>query len=395
YGAPFIWTGKGCQSTCLFCGGSALGHKALFSRTGYSYRPFEQVLHDMEVLGRWSGGSFMFDFDPVTDPGKREYYKTLFERLPKKRYHVAFYCWSLPDDEFIDLLAATFRSCVIGIDAQTYSEPLRARLARTAWIKPFASDDALEHALTVCRSHPNCAVAMYGIVGLATETADDVRRSEQWIGHLLDGYGDVFYELQTTPLSIEPGALMAYNPDKYGMTALRKTFEDYYEFTRLQYFRDAGFHEAPYDPDLPHPYGVHQKQDAPDRVWHDFHRIQKTIDDRILEIHNRQAIESLRIEADRVLLTLRNRTAYQDVWRLVPWAAQEAIGRGLPLVEVDASRAWINVPHRDAIAADERLTWMGGQIDSIAAAVRSRRVELRLPDAPQHLWGALEAACLV
>ncbi len=392
YNAPFVWTGKGCQSTCLYCGGSALGHKTLFGRTGYAYRPLDQTIHDMEVLGRWSGDVIMFDFDPVTDPSKREYYRELMEQLPRGRFHVAFYCWSLPDDAFIEQVARTFRSCIIGIDAQTYSEPLRERLARTAWIKPFASDEALGHAVETCSRLPNCAVAMYGIVGLATETADDVAHAERFLAQLLDRYGDAFYELEVTPLSIEPGALMAHNPDKYGMVALRRSFDDYLVFTGLQYHRDAGFHEAPFGPGLPHPFGVHQKVDAPDRVWHDYRRLKALLAERRDARIDRAAVESLRIEDARVVLQLRNRSVYQDVWRLVPWAASEALARGIPIVEVDATAAFVNVPAREALALDERFAWAADQIRAIAEAIASGRLRIKISGAAGQRWGALSDA---
>ena len=48
--APFVWTGKGCRSACSYCSGSAYGHKKLFGRTGFQYRPVEEVLSDIQAL---------------------------------------------------------------------------------------------------------------------------------------------------------------------------------------------------------------------------------------------------------------------------------------------------------------------------------------------------------
>ncbi|MBM3266576.1 MAG: cobalamin-dependent protein [Candidatus Sericytochromatia bacterium] len=389
YNAPYVWTGKGCQSTCLYCGGSALGHKTLFGRTGYAYRPPEQTIRDMEVLGRWSGDVVMFDFDPVTDPTRREYYRQLMRQLPRGRFHVAFYCWSLPDDEFIAEAAATFRSCLIGIDAQTYSEPLRARLARRAWIKPFASDADLDHAVATCQGLPNCAVAMYGIVGLATETADDVARAEEFLKRLLDRYGEAFHELEITPLSIEPGALLARDPAKYGMVALRNTFDDYLAFTRFQYHLGAGFHEAPFEPGLPHPFGVHRAGDAPDRVWRDYRRLKALIGTRREALANAAAYEALSIGAEGIALTLRNRSVYQDVWRLIPWAAGEALDRGLPRVEVAAALAHVNVPAAPVLTLDERFAWARAQLARIREAIAAGHLELRIRGSEGQRWGAL------
>jgi hypothetical protein len=388
--APFVWTGKGCRSACLFCAGSALGHRRLFGRTGYFYRPLEEVLHDIEALAPWTGGAFLFDFDPVTDPDRGRYYLELFRALPRRRYHAIFHCWSLPGLAFLEELANTFATCLVSFDAQTYSEPLRQRLAARNWIKPFAANASLEEHLAFCRGRPNVACGLYGILGLATETADDVARSEAWIDHLLREYIDVFAELQITPLSIEPGSLVDRDPDKYGMVALRRSFDDYMEFTRLAYRRSAGFHEAPYDPALPHPFGLHLAGDRPDRVYRDFRRLKAGIEGALNRRAEERAWQSLQVGPEEVRLTLRNRSLFQDDWRLVAWAASVALGERLRRVVVEAGEAWMFVPPLAVLELDEAFEWVASRLPGIRRALEEGRLDIEIRGRPGQIWGAWE-----
>ncbi|MEB3238534.1 MAG: cobalamin-dependent protein [Candidatus Sericytochromatia bacterium] len=386
---PFVWTGKGCRSTCLYCAGSALGHKRLFNRTGYVYRPIDQVIHDMEVLSPWSGGSFLFDFDPVTDPDKTPYYLELFDRLPRGRYHALFYCWSLPEREFIERISETFATAVVGIDAQTYSEPLRQRLAQRAWIKPFSSDDAILDRLRTIGEAPNLTASVYGILGLATESGEDVRRAEDLLEHIHAEHGPHLHELALTPLSIEPGALVNGNPAKYGIVPLRESLDDYLVHTGQAWRGQAGFHGQPFSEEGPHPFGLRLEGDAPDRVWRDYQRLQERLGAMDAERHQARALGSLTFTDEAVRLVLRNRTVFEPVWELLPWAVENALTWDRPRVEIDATSAWIQVPGAEALAFDERFQVAVAGLGQVREAIREGRVRLFIEGRKQQAWGAL------
>ena len=390
--APFVWTGKGCQSTCTYCSGSAFGHKKLFGRTGFQYRPIEDVISDMQALSPWTKGAVMFDFDPVTDPGREEYYLELARQLPPKSFHAAFYCWTLPTKEFIAKVSEHFASAIISLDAQTYSEPLRHRLAARRQIKPYASDNQLLEILEYLRQFPNIHGIVYGIIGLQTETAYDVERGESLMAYIQDAYHDVLQPngVHTTPLSIEPDSLMDRNPEKYGMTRLRHGLDDYLAFTKMQ-FHSSGqaIFAAGYSEDKPHPYGVHQSHEHPARVWSDYGRIQKRITERSQRWDSEKAVRSLRVEDNRMFLHLHTRSIFQDDWRLIVWAAAEALSRNLPEIVIDTTQAHVRVPPAQIFPFDEQFGWAESQWGKVRQARDEGRLKIHYETSPTTDLGFL------
>ena len=388
--APFVWTGKGCRCTCMFCAGSALGHKRLFGRKGYMYRSFDRVLHDIEVLGSWSRDSLMFDFDPIADPGKADYYAELFQQLPENKYHLTFYCWSLPEPSFVELLIDRFRSVHISLDAQTYSEALRKRLGEKRQLKPFSPNRDFEEILNLIKPHPHLDAGVYGILGLAGEKPEDVVEGERWIEHLLTRYGDTIGELGLTPLSMEPGALLDRDPDKYNMVATRRGFQDYMEFTKLAYQSTGGFHEAPYDANLPHPYGCYSKDDRPDRLYHDYHRIHDRVQATFEARNQAEASQSIRYFPRHLELKMRNRNRLRDRWHLITWAANLALDKKLPEMVIDAREAFVSMPRASVLAKTGLHQYTLKRLPGLAGAIESGRLKLRIKGRPGQAWEAME-----
>lgn len=384
---PFVWTGKGCRATCLFCAGSALGHKRLFGRKGYMYRPLEHVIADMKTMEPYTGGRYMFDYDPVADPEKGDYYQELFAALEPQRYHVAFYSWSLPSPEFLELIVRTFRSAVVSIDAQTYSEPLRKRLADRRMIKPFTPNAQIEEALQLLQSYPNIGVSLYGILGLAGELPEDVRQAEAWMERLLGSLKNDLGEIHLTPLSIEPGSLVDRDPDRYDMVALRRGYEDYLDFTRMAWKDPGGFHEAAYDVALPHPYGLHQKGHRPDRVYHDFTRIQAKLEGYYAQRRSRRALQAVSYGPDEVRLKLRSESMFEDYWKNLTWAAGIALERGLRRLVVDARESYSWVPSQAALELSQQHEYAAVRMPRIRQAMQDGELEVRIESGPGQSWG--------
>lgn len=389
---PFVWTGKGCKATCLFCAGSALGHKRLFGRKGYMYRPIEHVLHDMKLMEPYCGGRYMFDYDPVADPGRGGYYQELFSALEPKRYHVAFYSWSLPEPDFLELIVKTFRSAVVSIDAQTYSEPLRRRLAEKRMIKPFTPNAAIEEALQYLQSHPNIGVSVYGILGLSGESPEDVGLAEGWIDRLLSGLRHDMGEVHLTPLSIEPGSLVDRDPEKYSMVALRRGYQDYLKFTGLAWKGSGGFHEAAYDAALPHPYGLYQQGQRPDRVYSDFSRIKARLESFYAQRRHRRALEAISFGPDEVRLTLRSESMFEDYWKNLTWAAGIALDRGLRRLRVDAREGFAWVPSAGALELSGQHEYVALRMPAVREAMERGALEVDIETGPGQSWGFWQEA---
>lgn len=384
---PFIWTGKGCRLTCLYCAGSALGHKRLFGRKGYLYRPIEHVIHDMEAMAPWSKNAFMFDFDPVADPEKSDYYQTLFQQLPEKRYHTQFYCWTLPQPEFVEQIARTFVSAFISLDAQAYSQPLRYRLSEAHMIKPYRPDADYESLLSHISQYQNLDAGVYGILGLARETEQDVMLAERWIQHLLLRFGNALGELGVTPLSSEPGALLARQPEKYGMRLTRESYEEYLDFTRRKYHSQETFYSQEMDAFLPHPYGVYDPERGAETTHHHYTRIHNMI----TEHFDQRRYDHLERRGDTYYLRVSNRNYLRSVWQLPVWAASMALKEGVKKVEVDAREAFVLMPDEATFEHLSGSAYVTERMAKMKALLASGELEMSIVGAPHHYWGALQS----
>lgn len=391
--APFVWTGKGCQSACTFCSGSAYGHKKLFNRTGFQYRPAEHVLSDMRALSPWTQNAVMFDFDPVKDPNRESYYLEIARQLPPKSMHAAFFAWTLPTRAFIAEASQLFASILVSLDAQTYSEPLRRRLSERNQLKPFASDLELMDRLDCMRALPNVHGVVYGILGLQTETAYDVERGESFMCYLQDAYHDVLQAdgVHATPLSIEPDSLMDRQPEKYGMTRVRHGLRDYLDYTRIRF---ESTDEKPFQPrfaaDAPHPYGVYASHEDPERVHRDFTRIAARVSDKAQRWEAARAVDRLQFEEERVTLKLRARSIFQDDWRLILWAGGEALRHGRSELVIDTTETHLRVPPAALFDFDPHYAWARRPWQELRAALDDGRIRLTLKAGPTTSWGFLQ-----
>lgn len=389
YDVPFIWTGKGCRLTCMYCAGSALGHKQLFGRKGYLYRPVEHILHDLEVWAPWTRNNFMLDFDPIADPQKRDYYMDFFRQIPKDQYHISFYCWTLPDEEFVDLIGERFKSAFISLDAQAYSEEHRERLWNKRMIKPFRSNTEFEQIMMRITSYPHMDTGIYGILGLPGETETDVTATETWIGELFGRFGNGLGELAITPLATEPGSLVHRNAGKYKMKLLRETFEDYLEFTGLKFHGSKGIHGQEYDVNLPHPYGVIDENEHPSRVYQDYHRINERIKATFDQRNTLETQDILHTQGNSLILTLRNRGQHRHVWHHVIWAIGVARSQGLKQLIVDARTAFIHMPEKAVMELSRVHEYSRIRLSSIEAAIKSGELEVIIYGEDRQHWGAL------
>lgn len=386
YSAPYVWSGKGCRCACLFCGGSALGQKKIFGRKGYLYRPIDHVLQDIETLARWSGNTIMFDFDPIADPQKADYYRELFAQLPAKKYHLFFYSWSLPELDFIELLDERFASVFLSLDAQCYSERLRQDLADKNQLKPFRPNSDFERTVAHIGQSPDMESGLYGIIGLAGERQEDVQAAFDWTGKMIHEYGHVLSEVSVTPLSTEPGSLIDRNPEKYGLVVCRKTYEDYVRFTGHQFFTGGGIHQAEFDPLLPHPYGVYSAGEHPGRVHHHYHELLKFIEHNMDLVHQAKSAEALKFTTDRVKLTITSKSRFYNPWTLVSWAVRNALERGYNQVEIEASRAHILCPSMEVLRSAELDPPTVARLEGLRHAL-SNGLKVQINATPGSVWG--------
>jgi hypothetical protein len=259
----FIWTGKGCRFNCLFCSGAASCQRRLSGRRQAIVRPVGDVVHDIDILTRYSSVIF-FDFSDKEL--EAEYYPAVFSDLAHKDLFCHFAAWSLPARSFVARVSRAFRRVQIDIDVSTMSENLRGMLAAKGWIKPSFGNTQLDELLAYCTRRGNVSVGLYAIAGLPGETEADVEEHLREAQRMVDRHRSVV-QFECRPLSVEPGSPLHESPGKWDMELHRHSFDDFLSLGRAAFTCDVPYPYAEFlekehlsfPEAVKHPFGVCQR----------------------------------------------------------------------------------------------------------------------------------------
>lgn len=284
----YIWTGKGCTESCVYCSANAWNNVESFGRARFIYRPIDIILREIDILAKYPGSSRVtFDFDPLRGNTQERYHLDLFAALEKKKYNCYFCSWSLPTTELIDALAGTFNFVELCIDVQTGSERLRALLGGHHFLKKHFSDAALQDVLTHCRRYDNFIVDLSTLMGLPFERDEDITAARAFSDYFYDRFEDLRYPY-VSPMNLEPGSLLLRTPEKYDMVLMRRTFDDFLSYTRRSFENNINCYQpASYGGGIFHPLGVvprvdYDKQDL-FRVYETWKTMQEHVERRSSE----------------------------------------------------------------------------------------------------------------
>ncbi|MCJ7625680.1 MAG: radical SAM protein [Anaerolineaceae bacterium] len=214
--------GRGCSGNCTWCGGGAKAQKVVNGRSAVVFRSPEQVA-DTVAEAQACGYEMMHI---AFDPGKEaeRYYETLLPILMKKASKVKCYfeSFSLPSERFLNVFADTFdcRGSILALSPETGKESLRHRN------KSFSfSNDALME--TIGRAEKlGLRVDLFFAMGIAGETHADLLATQRLRSEICRRFKNIG-RIWTSPISMEPAAPWYIEPERFGIVATRRSFEDF------------------------------------------------------------------------------------------------------------------------------------------------------------------------
>jgi radical SAM superfamily enzyme YgiQ (UPF0313 family) len=220
--------GRGCSRNCFYCGGGQKSQKLINNRSAFNYREANKVFKGIQkIKNDYNPRTLFIDFDPEHDS---EYYLELFERIRKNKISIgcAFASWSLPTEEFIKSFARTFdlKHSFIIISPDCANEAIRKRIKGF-----FFTNSQLMKTLEALDVH-HIESQVYFFIGTPFETRKDIEDTLKLQEDILERYENVSKPLIFLP-EIEPCSPMCLNPRKYQIKVLRKTFQDYYVYSRF------------------------------------------------------------------------------------------------------------------------------------------------------------------
>ncbi|MBT8489824.1 MAG: cobalamin-dependent protein [Deltaproteobacteria bacterium] len=269
-GSNYIWVGKGCGYSCFYCGGSRTAQQIVSGRTHQIIRPVKNVLHDIELLSRYSD-SILFDFSDCK--GEEEvHFIDLFRQLPPQKLSSKIFYWGVPSQQFLDSVSRTFKRAEIIIDVVTFNEQLRQRLSELGWTKPFIGNSDIVKICDYCLLKKNIEVGLESITGLPFERLYDPEDGVVWVRNLVRQYICLTH-ISCWPLSVEPASRIYVEPETFNLCNTRKSFEDFYDLTKSAFEHNCIYPYRDYKEESKHlrhiidPYGTSETGSSQEDVY--------------------------------------------------------------------------------------------------------------------------------
>ena len=210
--------GRGCDSNCSFCGGGSRAQAAIAGRRSVVFRSAEKAAADLAAFSRQGVDKVHFCFDPLR---AAEYYPRLFGLLRRRglKFMAWFECWGLPPESFIAAYAKTFApGSRLIISPDSGSEEVRRR-NRTRY---YSNERLLSFAAAAAAA--GLRVKACFSTGLPFETGRDFLMTLQLARALKEECGA---EVAISGIALEPAAPMFMAPERYGVTAKKRSFRDF------------------------------------------------------------------------------------------------------------------------------------------------------------------------
>jgi len=244
YPRAFIWSGKGCNYNCIYCGARYDSQKILFNRKHPIFRNVKDVLRDIEEFSKMGIVTFEFDFDPFVKD--ETFYLSLFKTIKSSNFNCVFNSWTLPSAELLESLHNSFKNVIVTMSPETFNESVRKYLAENNLGRPYYSNVELINCIENVKVFNNLYLELYLVAGLPLKTDISFKTNLEFANFLKKRYSSVFMKKQgyrsinCLPLQIEPSTFMddASNQlvTQSGMTIYRKGFNDFYDFSKRDFF---------------------------------------------------------------------------------------------------------------------------------------------------------------
>jgi amino acid adenylation domain-containing protein len=260
FGSFFIYTHKGCEKNCLYCGGCRAAHRKTSGRSTLFRRDARQVRQDIIEAQKYTS-TFFFDFDaPNSD--LLAYCKRIWGEIDLSSHFCILGNLTPPSPDLIEYSRETFKYVFWNLDVASLSERHRMQLSETGQVKPQPTDREIEAFLAECEKYDNVEVRINLIAGLPYFTPGDIRESERVLAGLMRRFS-CLSELHWARLHAQPGAPITGHAGRYNMYSRASTFEDFLEFSRANFQPDSDYSALDY---LNYPYIYFKDDDLNSRV---------------------------------------------------------------------------------------------------------------------------------
>jgi len=217
----WVAPGKGCDQSCVYCGGRRAAQRLSFGRANPFLRSPGGVQKDHREIGA-ATWQFRYDFPG----GSTEYLCDVWPGLNLKQHSTTYFLWGVPRKGLVKALAQTFDRVALVLDIGCFSQAQRLELMGKGVLKPCPTDDELFEAIADCLQYENLQLEVSGIAGLPHTTECSLAEEEPLVHRMLEAGCEVSYQR----LQAQPGALVTEHGERFDMVAEAVTFDDFVSF---------------------------------------------------------------------------------------------------------------------------------------------------------------------
>jgi hypothetical protein len=217
----WIAPGKGCDQSCVYCGGRRAAQRLSFGRPMPFLRSPESVRKDHRELASkvWQ---YRYDFPG----GSTEYLCDVWPGLDLSKQSTTYFLWGVPAPGLVASLSKTFHRAALVLDIGCFSQTQRLALMAASLLKPCPTDDALFATIDDCLRYPNLELEVSGIAGLPMASAAALDEEQRLMEQVIARGCKVSYQR----LQSQPGALVTSHAERFGMVSEAVTFDDFVAF---------------------------------------------------------------------------------------------------------------------------------------------------------------------
>lgn len=215
---------RGCTHDCSFCGGAASSYRDVCNRQAPAFRSPERLREDIRSITSFSEGPIFVVND--IRMGGPEYAERVLELLAEEDVdnEFIFELFRPADADFFERIDDAVDSYSLEFSIESHDREVREQVG-----KFDVPNAAVERTLEAAAANGCRSADLFFMIGLPRQTDDSVLASVDYAGELLDRFEDGWLQPFIAPLApfLDPGSPAFEDPDEYGYTLLRETFEEH------------------------------------------------------------------------------------------------------------------------------------------------------------------------
>ncbi|MHC4597600.1 MAG: TIGR04190 family B12-binding domain/radical SAM domain protein [Planctomycetota bacterium] len=213
---------RGCRRSCTFCGGSHHAFRRFFGRGEPGFRPPATVARDVYNISRYTGAPIFIIGDPQ-EPGEG-YAEEMVRRIGAYDVpnDIVIEFFRPPPEPFFDLLAENLAAFNLQTSPESHDPNVRRACGKEY------SNKAVESAIRWALERGCRRFDLYFMIGLPEQDRASVLATVDWTEDLMSRFDPrlVPFISALSPF-LDPGSPIFENPDRWGYTLTRRTFEDH------------------------------------------------------------------------------------------------------------------------------------------------------------------------